>query len=94
MHTLTARDQVGLGGGTTWQRFDGVRGQPQTDTFIFRLTGSWIHNFGQDTELTLRAGPAVIYTDQESGRAGSEDLYPHQLVANMKTIGRRTRRSA
>lgn len=86
MHALTARDQVGLGGGATWQRFDDVRGQPQTDTFIFRLTGSWIHNFGQDTELSLQGGPAVIYTDQESGRTGSEDLYPFELVANGKTI--------
>ena len=87
MHTLTARDQVGLGGGTTWQRYESVRGQPQTDTFIFRLTGSWIHNFGQDTELTLRAGPAVIYTDQEGGRTGSDNLYPFKLVVNTKTIG-------
>jgi hypothetical protein len=86
MHTLSARDQVGLGGGATWQRFDGVRGQPQTDTFIFRVTGSWIHNFGQDTELTLQGGPAVIYTDQESGRTGSVDQYPHQLVTNAKSV--------
>jgi len=87
MHTLSARDQVGLGGGASWQRFDGVRGQPQTDTFIFRLTGSWIHNFGQDTELTLQGGPAVIYTDQENGRTGIVDQYPHQLVTSMKSIG-------
>jgi hypothetical protein len=80
MHALTARDQLGLGGGTTWQRFEGVRGQPQTDTFIFRITGSWIHNFGQDTELTVRAGPAVIYTDQNTAKTGSELLYPHSLV--------------
>jgi hypothetical protein len=80
MHALTARDQLGLGGGTTWQRFEGVRGQPQTDTFIFRLTGSWIHNFGQDTELTLRAGPAVIYTDQNTAKTGSELLYPNRMV--------------
>jgi hypothetical protein len=71
---------VGLGGGTTWQRFEGVRGQPQTDTFIFRLTGSWIHNFGQDTELTVKAGPAVIYTDQDSANTGSELLYPNRMV--------------
>jgi hypothetical protein len=86
MHTLSARDQVGLGGGTSWQRFDGVRGQPQTDTFIFQLMASWIHNFGQDTELILRAGPAVIYTDQENGRSGIGDQYPHRLVSSMKSI--------
>jgi hypothetical protein len=82
MHALTARDQLGLGAGTTWQRFEGIRGQPQTDTFIFRITGSWIHNFGQDTELTLRAGPAVIYTDQDSAQTGSELLYPNRLVTS------------
>ncbi len=60
MHALTSRDKLGVGTGVTWQRFDGVRGQPRTDTFIFRFAGSWVHNFGQDTELTLRAGPAVI----------------------------------
>jgi len=86
MHTLTARDQIGLGGGATWQRFDRVRGQPQTDTFIFRFMGSWIHNFDQDTELTLRAGPAVIYTDQKNGRSGTGDQYPHQLVSSMRSI--------
>ncbi len=86
MHALTARDQVGLGGGATWQRFEGVRGQPQTDTFIFRLTGSWIHNFGQDTELIVQGGPAVIYTDQKNGRSGSGEQYPRQLVANMKSV--------
>jgi hypothetical protein len=86
MHSLTARDQVGLGGGTTWQRFDSVRGQPQTDTFIFRLTGSWIHNFGQDTELIVRGGPAVIYTDQEGGRSGSGENYPH-IVTSGLTVG-------
>jgi len=87
MHTLSARDQVGFGGGATWQRFDGVRGQPQTDTFIFRLTGSWIHNFGQDTELIVRAGPAVIYTDQDNGQSGIGDQYPHRLVTSDRTIG-------
>jgi hypothetical protein len=86
MHALSARDQVGLGGGATWQRFDDVRGQPQSDTFIFQLAGSWIHNISQDTELTLRAGPAVIYTDQNAARTGSEDQYPH-FVANGATIG-------
>ncbi|MBW2507152.1 MAG: hypothetical protein JRE81_00835 [Deltaproteobacteria bacterium] len=80
MHALTARDQLGLGAGTTWQRFEGVRGQPQTDTFIFRITGSWIHNFGQDTELTVKAGPAVIYTDQDTANTGSELLYPSRVV--------------
>lgn len=86
MHSLTARDQLGVGGGVDWQRFDGVRGQPQSDTFIFRLIGSWIHNFGQDTELIVRVGPAVIYTDQNNGRTTSEDLYPH-FVVNGLTIG-------
>jgi len=86
MHALTSRDQVGLGGGATWQRFDGVRGQPQTDTYIFRLTGSWIHNFGQDTELSLQGGPAVIYTDQKRGRTGTEDQYPHRLITSAKTV--------
>jgi hypothetical protein len=86
MHALTARDQVGLGIGTTWQRFDRVAGQPQTDNYIFRFMASWIHSFGQDTELTLRAGPAVIYTDQDNASTGSTRLYPHVLVQNPKTI--------
>jgi hypothetical protein len=87
MHSLTARDKVGLGVGTTWQRFEGVRGQPQTDSYIFRLTASWIHNFSQDTEIVLRGGPAVIYTEQDSAETGSELLYPSSVVNNMKTIG-------
>ncbi len=86
VHSFTARDQLGLGGGATWQRFDGVIGQPRADTFIFQLTGSWIHNFSRDTEFTVRIGPAVVYTDQENDRPRSENLYPHQLVTSMKTI--------
>ncbi len=80
MHALTSRDQLGLGAGTTWQRFDGVQGQPQTDTYIFRIIGSWVHNFGQDTELTVKAGPAVIYTDQDNAGNESQFLYPRRLV--------------
>jgi len=76
MHSLTARDQLGFGGGTTWQQFDSVNGQPQTDTYIFRVAASWIHNFGEDTELTVRAGPAVIYTNQDNGPTTSSQLYP------------------
>ncbi len=87
MHALSASDRVGLGGGTTWQRFDAVQGQPQSDTYIFQIAASWIHNFGQDTELSLRAGPAVIYTDQQGGRTGFGEQYPHQVVSAMKTIG-------
>jgi len=86
MHSLTARDQVGLGGGTTWQRFDAVSGRPRTDTYIFRVLASWIHKFGEDSELVLRAGPAVIYTDQQSGRSGTGDQYPHTQVANAKSV--------
>ncbi len=86
MHSLTARDQLGLGGGTTWQRFDAVSGRPRTDTFIFRITASWIHSFGQDSELVLRAGPAVIHTDQQRGRSTVGDQYPHTLVANAKSV--------
>jgi len=76
MTSLTSRDQVGFGGGTTWQQFDSVNGQPQTDTYIFRVAASWIHNFGEDTELTVRAGPAVIYTNQDNGSTTSAFLYP------------------
>ncbi|HXV35668.1 MAG TPA: hypothetical protein VEC18_00875 [Myxococcota bacterium] len=86
MHALSASDRIGLGGGTTWQRFDSVQGQPQTDSFIFRLMASWIHNFGQDTELTVRAGPAVIYTDQANGKTRFGDQYPHVVVPTARTI--------
>jgi len=86
MHSLTAEDQVGLGGGVTWQRFSEVSGQPESNSYIFRVTGSWIHNFGKDTELSIKGGPAVIYTDQDGGRDRVGDQYPHQLVAKMKSV--------
>jgi hypothetical protein len=79
-YALSASDRIGLGGGVTWQLFESVQGQPETDSYIFRILGSWIHNFGQDTELILRAGPALIYTDQEAGRTQFGDQYPHQVV--------------
>ena len=85
-YALSARDKLGGGAGFSWQRYDDVRGQPESDTFIYRLFASWVHNFGADTELKIQVGPAVIYTDQKKADGTSADVYPHFEVTGGKTI--------
>ncbi len=64
-YAVGARDRIGGGGGVTRQQFDRVRGQPASETLTYRIFASWLHNFGQNTELSLRGGPALISTDQD-----------------------------
>ncbi len=85
-YALTARDHVGGGAGFTWQQYEGVRGQPESDSFIYRLFASWIHNFGANTELKIQVGPALIYTDQKKTGSPTEDVFPHFEVVGSKTI--------
>jgi hypothetical protein len=65
-YAVSARDRVGFGGGVTWQQFNKVRGQPASVTYTYRIFASWLHNFGENTELSLRGGPALIDTNQDA----------------------------
>jgi hypothetical protein len=85
-YAVTARDRIGGGAGFTWQRYDGVTGQPESDSFIYQLFGSWIHNFGDDTELRIQVGPALINTDQQKAGNPLVNIYPHYEVMGDKTI--------
>ncbi len=64
-YAVSARDRIGGGGGVTRQQFDRVPGQPASETLTYRIFASWLHNFGQNTELSLRGGPALISTNQD-----------------------------
>ena len=50
----------------TWQQFNKVRGQPASVTYTYRIFASWLHKFGENTELSLRGGPALIDTNQDA----------------------------
>jgi hypothetical protein len=85
-YAITARDRLGGGAGFTWQKYEGVRGQPESDSFIYRLFASWLHNFGDDTELKIQVGPALIYTDQNKANVSMVNVYPHFEVTEDMTI--------
>lgn len=76
-----ARDRVGLGGGVTFQQFEETRGQPASDTYTYRVFASWLHNFGESTELSIRAGPALISTQQDRPDPGGiGQQFPNLVV--------------
>lgn len=80
-YAVGARDRVGVGGGISFQQFDGVRGQSGSDTFTYRVFASWLHNFGQNTALSIRGGPALISTKQDRpDPEGFDGVYPHLVV--------------
>jgi hypothetical protein len=79
-YAVTARDRVGGGAGFTWQNYEEVRGQPESNSYIYRLFASWVHNFGEDTELKVQVGPALIDTKQKKASSFTVDVYPHFVV--------------
>ncbi len=86
-YAVGARDRVGLGGGVTWQQFEGTRGQPASDTYTYRLFVSWLHNFGENTVFSIRGGPALITTQQDApDPEGIGTRYPHLVVAQAGTV--------
>lgn len=65
-YAVGARDRVGLGGGVSWQHYENNTYQPGSDTFTYRGFLSWIHQFGENTELNISGGPAYVTTNQDS----------------------------
>jgi hypothetical protein len=65
-HAITARDRIGIGGGVNWQQYEENSFQPGSDTFTYRAFFSWLHKFGENTELSIQGGPALIMTNQDS----------------------------
>jgi hypothetical protein len=85
-HALGARDRIGAGASFDWHRFDAVTGQPESDNFTYYLFGSWVHNFGKDTELSVRVGPALIHAEQDAPGSDLVDLYFHEDVKVSGTL--------
>lgn len=82
-----ARDRVGLGGAMTWQQFGAIRGQPASDTYIYRIFASWLRDFGQHTQFSIRAGPALISTKQQRpDPEGPDAQFPHLDVDQEGTV--------
>ncbi|MFQ5473147.1 MAG: hypothetical protein ACE5FA_09725 [Dehalococcoidia bacterium] len=88
LYGIDAANTVGVGGGVEVQMFDEVATLPASNTYVFNLFGTYQRKFGESTTLTVQAGPAVIYTDQDKGDgAGGEDEYPFVPVKNDTTVG-------
>jgi len=86
-YALTARDRVGLGGGVNYQKFDAITGQPASDSLTYRVFVSWLHTFGENTEFSIRAGPALIVSSQDQpDPESSGQKYPHQVVDQAGTV--------
>ncbi len=85
-HALGARDRIGAGASFDWHRFDAVTGQPESDNFTYYLFGSWAHDFGKDTELSVRVGPALIHAQQDAPGSDLVDLYFHEDVEVSGTL--------
>jgi len=85
---LTASDRIGGGGGVSAQFFDAAAGLPASNTYVYQLFGSYSRNFGESTILTLRLGPALIHTVQDSFSSSStQDTYPSIVIDNTTTVG-------
>lgn len=93
-YALDAADLVGIGGGVVVQMFDEVTTLPASNTFVYRLFGSWAHEFGDSTTLSVRVGPAYIVTDQDNApfQSTGNDEYPYILVDRDTTVGQLNQR--
>jgi hypothetical protein len=65
-YAVDAANRVGIAAGGVLQRYDGVDIRPANDSYVFRVYGSYVRNFGERTTLSIRVGPAVISNDQDS----------------------------
>ena len=86
-HALNAANDVGFGASVTAQMYDGFEFQPASNTFFYNLFGTWVRRFGESTTLSLRAGPALIHTDQDDidRPSRSEPIFPHTVVTARTT---------
>ena len=76
-YALNARNRIGGGGGVNYQDYKGTRRNPGSETWTYRIFGSWVRTFGEDTELSIRLGPAFISNKQELDETENViDRYP------------------
>jgi hypothetical protein len=65
-YQLTERHQVGGGLSYARQSFDDTVNRPSSDTDYYNLFGSWMWMFDETTRFDVRAGPALIHSNQEA----------------------------
>jgi hypothetical protein len=70
-YAINASNRIGGGGSAVVQMFDEVEFLPASTTYIYRVFGTYVRNFGERTTLSINLGPALISTDQDSGTAPS-----------------------
>jgi hypothetical protein len=88
-YAINAANKVGGGGGVVVQMFDEVDTLPASNTYIYRLFGTYQRNFGERTTLSIQLGPALITTDQEDAAGtiqASQVQYPFLLVNGNTTV--------
>lgn len=77
----------GIGGGAVIQMFDEIRTLPASNTYIFRLFGTYERHFGESTTLTVQVGPAFILTRQDDASSSQSATYPFYRVSSNTTVG-------
>ena len=65
-YQLTERHQVGGGFSYTRQSFDDTVNRPSSDSDYYNLFGSWRWMFDETTVFDIRAGPALIHSNQQT----------------------------
>lgn len=71
-------EQHTLGGGFSYARqsFDDTVNRPSSDTDYYNLFGSWQWMFDETTTFSIRAGPALIHSNQQAPAPVLEDQEP------------------
>jgi hypothetical protein len=78
-------EQHALGGGFSYARqsFDNTINRPASDTDYYNLFGSWNWVFDETTVFSIRAGPALIHSNQEAPPSTANvTSIPFQLNSN------------
>ena len=65
-YQLTEQHQLGGGFSYSRQSFDDTVNRPSSDTDYYNLFGSWHYMFDETTIFELRAGPALIHSNQQA----------------------------
>ena len=74
-YAVDSKNRVGFGANVTRQAFDDLPGSPGSETITYRGFLSWIVRFDETLSLSLRGGPTLLSTRQNSPSAGRSETF-------------------
>jgi hypothetical protein len=75
-YQLTEQHELGGGFSYARQSFDDTINRPSSDTDYYNLFGSWAWVFDETTIFSIRAGPALIHSNQQAASNTVPDQEP------------------